>query len=100
MRSWAKCRKDFSSNLLDIADPKLLARTLIFAAMDTTSSALARIMYMLATNPEAQDRLRAEVRAAKEQYGTLSYDELEAMPFLDAVCRETLRLCVTGNLPC
>ncbi|KAI4520759.1 cytochrome P450 [Schizophyllum commune Loenen D] len=66
--------------------------TLIFAAMDTTSSALARIMYMLATNQDVQDLLRAEIRAAKAQYGTLSYDELEAMSYLDAVCRETLRM--------
>ncbi|KAL1702345.1 cytochrome P450 [Schizophyllum commune] len=66
--------------------------TLIFAAMDTTSSALARIMYMLATNQDVQDRLRAEIRAANQQYGTLSYDELEAMSYLDAVCRETLRM--------
>ncbi|KAL1745738.1 cytochrome P450 [Schizophyllum fasciatum] len=66
--------------------------TLIFAAMDTTSSALSRIMHLLATNTDVQDRLRAEIRAAKDQYGVLTYDELEAMPYLDAVCRETLRL--------
>ncbi|EPQ53107.1 cytochrome P450 [Gloeophyllum trabeum ATCC 11539] len=65
--------------------------TLIFAAMDTTSSALSRIMYLLASNPEVQDRLRQEVRdtLAKEE---LMFDVLDQLPFLDAICRETLRL--------
>ncbi|KAL1744127.1 cytochrome P450 [Schizophyllum fasciatum] len=66
--------------------------SLVFAAMDTTSTALSRISHLLATHPEDQDRLRAEIRAAKKEYGTLSYNDLEELPYLDAVCRETLRL--------
>ncbi|KAL1739497.1 cytochrome P450, partial [Schizophyllum fasciatum] len=66
--------------------------TLIFAGMDTTSTALSRILYLLAEHPEVQDRLREEIRAAKEAHGVLTYDNLEAMTYLDAVCRETLRL--------
>ena len=60
--------------------------------MDTTSSALSRTSHLLASHPEVQDRLRAEIRAAIEEHGRLSYNELEALPYLDAVCRETLRL--------
>ncbi|KAL1743131.1 cytochrome P450 [Schizophyllum fasciatum] len=66
--------------------------TLIFAAMDTTSSALSRILYLLAQSPDVQERLRAEIRAAKKEHGVLTYDELESLTYLDAVCRETLRL--------
>lgn len=68
--------------------------TLIFAAHDTTSSALSRILHLLALHPEAQDRLRAEVTAARADGGDLSYEQLEALPFLDATVRETLRLYV------
>ena len=31
---------------------------------------------------------------AQEHQGELQYDELNSLQFLDAVCRETLRLCV------
>ena len=61
--------------------------------MDTTSSALVRILHLLSTHTNVQDRIRAEVRAAKHEHGkALTYDQLEALPYLDAVCRETLRL--------
>ncbi|KAJ3516546.1 hypothetical protein NLJ89_g1046 [Agrocybe chaxingu] len=65
--------------------------TLTFAAMDTTSSALSRTLWLLANHQDVQDRLRAEVREARKQ-GDPSYDELVHLPYLDAVCRETLRL--------
>ncbi|TFK51329.1 cytochrome P450 [Heliocybe sulcata] len=65
--------------------------TLIFAAMDTTSSALSKILYLLATHPEAQDKLRHEVRQVHAA-GEFTYDTLEKMPYLEAICRETLRL--------
>lgn len=70
-------------------------RTLVFAAMDTTSSALARILHLLAQHPQVQDKLREEIVRAKQVNGEsvhLSYDELHALPYLEAVCRETLRL--------
>ena len=61
--------------------------------MDTTSNALSRVLHILCQRQDAQDKLRAEIRAAIEQYGTeIPYDELSALPYLDAVCRETLRL--------
>ncbi len=71
-------------------------RTLIFAATDTTSNALTLVLECLAKNPEVQHRLRAELREAKSRHegGDLPYDELMALPYLDAVCAETLRVYV------
>lgn len=66
-------------------------RMFTFAAMDTTSNALSRILYTLAEHTEAQQRIREEVMAASEGED-LSYDTLVSLPYLDAVCRETLRL--------
>ncbi len=44
-------------------------------------------------NQDVQGKLRAELHDAQEQYGAeIPYDELSALPYLDAVCRETLRL--------
>lgn len=66
--------------------------TFIFAAMDTTSNALARTLFLLAQNQDVQEKLRREVTEARAKHGDLAYDELVALPYLDAVCRETLRL--------
>jgi cytochrome P450 len=63
----------------------------MFAAFDTTSSALSRIIYLLSRNLEVQSKLRAEITEAF-QNGDLQYDDLVSLPYLEAVCRETLRL--------
>ena len=60
--------------------------------MDTTSNGLAMTLMLLGDHPEAQQRLRAEVLAALEGRNELASDALCALPYLDAVCRETLRL--------
>ena len=66
---------------------------MILAGMDTTANSLARILEILADEPDRQEKLRAEIREAQEAHGTeIPYDEVMALPFLDAVCRETLRL--------
>ncbi|KIP09182.1 hypothetical protein PHLGIDRAFT_34578 [Phlebiopsis gigantea 11061_1 CR5-6] len=78
-----------------LSEEELIAqiRTLLFAAVDTTSNSLSRILHILAECPDVQDRLRKEIRAAKDCHGSeLSYDQLNELKLLDAVCRETLRL--------
>lgn len=59
--------------------------------MDTTSSALSRILHLLTKYPDVQERLREEIQEASKG-GQLSYDQLVSLPYLDAVCRETLRV--------
>ncbi|PCH34456.1 cytochrome P450, partial [Wolfiporia cocos MD-104 SS10] len=64
---------------------------LIFAATDTTSNTLARILELLAVHPDIQEQLREELLSSGAAEG-LSYDELNKLPLLDGVCRETARL--------
>ncbi|RXW21502.1 hypothetical protein EST38_g4357 [Candolleomyces aberdarensis] len=67
--------------------------TFTLAAMDTTSNALSRIFHLLSQNPEVQEKLRTEIcDALKDHGGDLDYDTLSSLPYLDAVCRETLRV--------
>ncbi|KAH8115861.1 cytochrome P450 [Phellopilus nigrolimitatus] len=40
----------------------------------------------------ACSKLREEVTAARKEHGDLEYDILMCLPYLDAVCRETLRM--------
>lgn len=67
---------------------------LIFAGHDTTSVALCRILHVLSLHPESQERLRLELMNARAERRDISYDDLMALPYLDAVCKETLRLYV------
>nr|VWO98254.1 Non-specific serine/threonine protein kinase (EC [Ganoderma boninense] len=82
-----------------LSDEELIAQmsTFTLAGMDTTSNALSRILHLLAQHPDAQEKLRAELIAAQggpdgDGDASLSYDALDKLPYLDAVCRETLRL--------
>ena len=59
--------------------------------MDTTSTALSRILTILAEHPDAQQKLREELLSSGADKG-LDYDTLSNLPYMDAICRETLRL--------
>ncbi|KAF7289283.1 hypothetical protein MIND_01389900 [Mycena indigotica] len=101
-------RKDVMSVLLK-ANKKVVAEdrlneyevvsqmgTLTAAANDTTPNALSRMYWQLARNPKVQEKLRTEILAAdfdleNSDPGQL-YDQLMALPYLDAVLRETMRL--------
>ena len=69
-----------------------VSRTFILAGMDTTSNALSRTLQILASNPEAQAKLRAEVLEASNGEPVIDYETIVKLPYLDAVCRETLRI--------
>ncbi len=43
-------------------------------------------------NQDVQDKLRKEIAEAREGGCDLSYDDLVSLPYLDAICRETMRL--------
>jgi cytochrome P450 len=84
------------SYVSSLLNPKInnsngMFRTLIIAAFDTTSSALARITYLLSQHQDVQDKLRAEITEAL-QSGNVSFEDLVNLPYLEAVCRETLRV--------
>lgn len=49
----------------------------------------------LARNPEIQSKLRAELATVSPE--SLTIDELVALPYLDSVVREALRVCAVVN---
>ncbi|MGW4773900.1 cytochrome P450 [Nocardia sp. NPDC004278] len=64
-------------------------RTLLVAGHETTATTLVWALFHVHREPAALDRLRAELRAAGPDATPL---ELAGLPYLDAVCQETLRL--------
>ena len=73
-------------------------RILLFAATDTTSHMMAQVLQLLSEHPDVQDKVRQEILASRSGQD-IAYDQLSALPLLDAVCKETLRLYVAPLLP-
>ena len=68
---------------------------ILFGASDTSSNALARMLHVLSSHTEEQETLRQEIFKFREAGEELTYDRLMELPFLDAVCKETLRAYVS-----
>ncbi|KAJ7336312.1 cytochrome P450 [Mycena albidolilacea] len=66
--------------------------TVAYHDLPATSSALSRTLHLLAQYPDVQEKLRQEIRSAQQEGADISYDQLNSMVYLDAICRETLRL--------
>ncbi len=65
--------------------------TFVVAGHETSANALAWGYYLLALNPDMQNRIRTEIRSARPD-GLIEFSDLEAMPLLRAHVKETLRL--------
>lgn len=66
------------------------AMTMLLAGHETTALTITYALYSLARNPACEARVRAELDSLHGASPVPS--DLERMPFLDAVVRETLRL--------
>ncbi|EJD37741.1 cytochrome P450 [Auricularia subglabra TFB-10046 SS5] len=75
-----------------LSDEEVLAQipTFLVAGHETTSNSTTWAMYSLARYPEMQKKLRDELQQVGTDRPTL--DMLNALPYLDQVSRETLRL--------
>ncbi|CAD6441612.1 7d2618ea-c7bb-4b64-8afa-f24a2cca4826 [Sclerotinia trifoliorum] len=68
--------------------------TFLAAGHETTASAMAWAIYLLCAYPEVQSRLREEVRAklpSPDSTATVTNQDIDYMPYLNAVCNEILR---------
>nr|XP_025837964.1 thromboxane-A synthase [Vulpes vulpes]XP_025837965.1 thromboxane-A synthase [Vulpes vulpes] len=65
----------------------------LIAGYEIITNTLSFATYLLATNPDCQEKLLAEVDSFKEKYTALDYCSLqEGLPYLDMVIAETLRI--------
>ncbi|KAF2167943.1 hypothetical protein M409DRAFT_65982 [Zasmidium cellare ATCC 36951] len=69
--------------------------TFLAAGHETTASALTWAIYQLCNFPKIQDRLREELRSSlpsiKDHNSTITAQQIESLPYLNAVCNEILR---------
>jgi len=70
--------------------------TFLAAGHETTATTMTWAMWLLCKHPEVQTRLRQEVRTCLPPVGddcaTVTSEQLDKLPYLHAVCNETLRL--------
>lgn len=93
---------DISGRLSD-ADLLSQLSTFLFAGSDSTSLTMSWCIHLLSLHPDVQARLRSEFNSmslcASNSSSMLGYsapahaEAIDGLPFLDAVVRETLRLC-------
>ncbi|KAJ7102451.1 cytochrome P450 [Mycena belliarum] len=90
-----------------LSDAELLDQlsSFLFAGSDSTALTITWCLYLLSKYPDVQTRLRAEIlttpapdavpskrNSTSSTSSSLQADAIEALPFLDAVVRETLRV--------
>ncbi|KAH9937781.1 cytochrome P450 [Epithele typhae] len=73
-----------------LSDEDVLARDFLVAGHETTSTATTYCLWALAQDLAVQDKLREELLTFDTDTPTM--DDLSALPYLDMVLRETLRL--------
>jgi len=69
-----------------------LVLNFLIAGRDTTAQALSWTLYCLAAHPEVEDKAREEVLDVCGDSGPLCYDDMNRLPYLQAVISESLRL--------
>ncbi|XP_054259703.1 probable cytochrome P450 49a1 [Macrosteles quadrilineatus] len=80
----------------------ILAMDMFLVGIDTTSAAVASILYQLSQHPEKQEILHNEVSQVLTSGEPLTSQRLDQMSYLRAVIKETLRMypVVIGNGRC
>ncbi|KOB78440.1 Cytochrome CYP324A1 [Operophtera brumata] len=88
-------RQDAAKENEEMSEELLLAQAAIFlqGGFDTSGGALTWMIYELAHQPQLQERLYEELKAATDQVGTEKLDstQLAELPYMNAVIKETLR---------
>lgn len=79
---------------LHLTDEDITGQAVLFffAGFDTSSTMMSFLAYELAVNPDVQERLQREIDDTLQQCnGSLTYEALFKMKYLDMVVSETLR---------
>ncbi|RDD38957.1 Cytochrome P450 3A41 [Trichoplax sp. H2] len=93
-------RKDLLQLMIDagdngkLTDTEVIAQSIVFliAGYETTSNALAFTSYLLALNPDIQDKLIKEIDEKCPDENAIDYDTISNLTYLDMVLDEAMRI--------
>ena len=97
-----KLHKD---NPKDITKDMLIKTCLQFMGdgYTTTSESVITVLYMIAVNPEVEEKLKDEIDRVLEDKdninGDLTEEDINALGYLDMVFKETMRIATAGFVP-
>ncbi|XP_065599254.1 thromboxane-A synthase isoform X3 [Cyrtonyx montezumae] len=77
-----------------LTDDEVAGQAFLFliAGYETTTSTLSFATYLLATNPECQEKLLQEIDEFSAKHTVTDYQNVQELPYLDMVIAETLRM--------
>lgn len=77
-----------------LTEDEILGQAFLFliAGYDTTCSLLSFTTYLLATNPQCQEKLLKEVDEFSETHEGADYNTVHDLPYMDMVISESLRM--------
>jgi cytochrome P450 len=81
---------DSEGNLFSNEEVRRHISFMLFAAHDTTTSALSHVLYEIGKSPEWQQRLRDEVLSLDKD--EIEYEDLDKLPLVDQAVKEALRM--------
>ncbi|KAG6828596.1 hypothetical protein H0H92_007337 [Tricholoma furcatifolium] len=95
-----KASRDADGNPMGREELTAEALTLLIAGSDTTSNSTCAIIYHLASHPEVQAKLHAELdeQLGSEDLLAATADQVKRLPYLDACINEGLRVHSTSSL--
>ncbi|XP_046964051.1 cytochrome P450 6B5-like [Vanessa cardui] len=79
---------------MKVNEELLVAQCTLFfvAGFETTSTTINYLLYELAKNKDAQEKIIAEVDAYFNRHGVIKYECLNELPYVEACIEESLRL--------
>ncbi|KAL9708001.1 hypothetical protein quinque_011519 [Culex quinquefasciatus] len=82
-----------SDNLGPLTFNEIAAQAFLFflAGFETSSTTLSYCMYELARNSDIQDKARKSVSEVLKQHGSMSYEAVQDMKYLECCINESLR---------
>ncbi|EDV24440.1 uncharacterized protein TRIADDRAFT_25372 [Trichoplax adhaerens] len=104
MEAGIECRKDFLQQIIEagdqdkLNDDEIVGQAFIFltAGFHTISNTLSFACYLLATNPDKQQKLYQEIESIFSADQDIDYDTLFELSYLNMVVLETMRIYPAG----
>ena len=77
-----------------VTEPMIDAQGMVFltAGFETTANTLGSAVYLLAKNPEVQDKVLEEVKSICDSSELINHENIKDMHYLEATIMETLRM--------